>query len=258
MGAERFFNIKCRASGLTPDAAVVVATVRALKAHSGRHKVVAGRPLPEELLAENPDEVHIGGANLRKQIESIRLHGVSPVVAINAFPGDHASEHAAIAEIAAETGARSRSARTSPTAAAGRGSRGGSRGGRGRAVGFRFLYPDSATLREKIATIATHVYGAAGVDYDLAAARQLATYEANGYGHPPVCIAKTRPVAVVGRVAEGRADRGAAAGAGGAGLGRRGVHLPTLRRHAHDAGPGCHPRAHLVDIDADGNVVNPS
>src|SRR5919107_2291662 len=63
MGAERFFNIKCRASGLTPDAAVVVATVRALKAHSGKHKIVAGRPLPEALLAENPDEVHIGGAN---------------------------------------------------------------------------------------------------------------------------------------------------------------------------------------------------
>src|SRR4029078_526776 len=76
MGAERFFNIKCRASGLTPDAAVVVATVRALKAHSGQHKIVAGKALPEALLAENPDEVHIGGANLRKQIENIRLHGV--------------------------------------------------------------------------------------------------------------------------------------------------------------------------------------
>src|SRR5919112_908871 len=106
MGAERFFNIKCRASGLTPDAAVVVATVRALKAHSGKHKIVAGRPLPEALLAENPDEVHIGGANLRKQIENIRLHGVSPVVAINAFPGDHPSEHEAIRKIAAEAGAR--------------------------------------------------------------------------------------------------------------------------------------------------------
>src|SRR5436190_23705731 len=75
MGAERFFNIKCRASGLVPDAAVIVATVRALKVHSGRFKVVAGRPLPEELLRENPDEVHEGGANLRKQIENIRLHG---------------------------------------------------------------------------------------------------------------------------------------------------------------------------------------
>src|SRR5205823_14457306 len=79
MGAERFFNIKCRTSGLRPDAAVVVATVRALKAHSGKYKIVAGRPLPEDLLRENPDDVAAGAANLRKQIENIRLHGVSPV-----------------------------------------------------------------------------------------------------------------------------------------------------------------------------------
>ncbi len=106
IGAEKFFNIKCRTSGLRPDAAVVVATVRALKAHSGRHRVVAGRPLPPALLQENPEEVEIGGANLRKQIENVRLHGVSPVVAINAFPTDHPSEHAAIRRIAEEAGAR--------------------------------------------------------------------------------------------------------------------------------------------------------
>ncbi|MSY18534.1 MAG: formate--tetrahydrofolate ligase, partial [Actinobacteria bacterium] len=105
MGAERFFNIKCRASGLAPDAAVVVATVRALKAHSGNHKIVAGKALPENLLKENPDEVHIGGANLRKQLENIRIHGVTPVVAINAFPGDFDSEHRAIIEIAESMGA---------------------------------------------------------------------------------------------------------------------------------------------------------
>src|SRR5436309_3676648 len=105
MGAERFFNIKCRTSGLRPDAAVIVATVRALKAHSGTYKIVAGRPLPEDLLRENPDDVLAGAANLRKQIENIRLHGVSPVVAINAFPTDHASEHQMIRDIAAEMGA---------------------------------------------------------------------------------------------------------------------------------------------------------
>src|ERR687893_722692 len=88
MGAERFFNIKCRISGLEPDAAVIVATVRALKAHSGRHEVKAGKPLPEEMQKENPDDVYGGAANLKKQIENIRLHGVSPVVAINAFPTD--------------------------------------------------------------------------------------------------------------------------------------------------------------------------
>ena len=107
MGAERFFNIKCRVSGLSPDAAVLVATVRGLKAHSGKHTIVAGRPLPEALLAENPDEVHEGGANLRKQLENMRIHGCTPVVAINVFPDDHPADIRAIEEIAAEFGARS-------------------------------------------------------------------------------------------------------------------------------------------------------
>src|SRR2546423_10664882 len=98
MGAERFFNIKCRTSGLTPDAAVVVATVRALKVHSGKYRLVAGRPLPPEMLKENPDDGLAGAANLRKQGENIQIHGVTPVVAINAFPDDHASEHQAIRE----------------------------------------------------------------------------------------------------------------------------------------------------------------
>src|SRR6266704_3930074 len=100
MGAERFFNIKCRASGLTPDAAVVVTTVRALKAHAGRHHIVAGRPLPPTLIECNVADVELGAANLRKQIENVRLHGVTPVVAINAMPTDFPSEHAAIRELA--------------------------------------------------------------------------------------------------------------------------------------------------------------
>ena len=107
MGAERFFNIKCRVSGLVPDAAVVVTTVRALKAHSGKHRIIAGRPLPPALLEENPDEVRVGGANLRKQIENVLLHGVTPVVAINAFPGDFESEYAVIRGIADSMGVRS-------------------------------------------------------------------------------------------------------------------------------------------------------
>jgi len=91
MGAERFFNIKCRYSGIAPDAAVLVATVRGLKAHSGNHKIIAGKPLPEALLAANPEEVHQGGDNLRKQLENMQIHGVTPVVAINVFPGDPTS-----------------------------------------------------------------------------------------------------------------------------------------------------------------------
>ncbi|MFR9807045.1 formate--tetrahydrofolate ligase [Pseudonocardia sp. RS010] len=261
MGAERFFNIKCRASGLVPDAAVVVATVRALKAHSGRHRIAAGRPLPAALLAENPDEVHIGGANLRKQIENIRLHGVSPVVAINAFPGDHPSEHAAIAEIAREMGARV--AVCTHFTDGGRGA-----GELAEAVadaadepagadgGFRFLYPDSADLREKIETIATRVYGAEGVDYDRTASRQLDTYEANGYGHLPVCVAKTHlslssdpslrgaPTGWRLPVREVRASVGA------------GFIYPICGDMRTMPGLGATPAAHLVDIDREGNIVN--
>jgi len=192
MGAERFFNIKCRASGLTPDAAVVVATVRALKAHSGKYRIVAGKPLPPELLRENPDDVEAGAANLRKQIENIRVHGVPPVIAINAFPDDFDSEHEAIRRIADQMGARAAVCTHFAD------------GGRGAAAlaeavaeaadepsAFHFLYPDQASLTEKIETVATKVYGADGVDYSTQALRQLETYERAGFGHLPVCIAKT-------------------------------------------------------------------
>jgi formate--tetrahydrofolate ligase len=192
MGAERFFNIKCRTSGLRPDAAVVVATVRALKAHSGKHKIVAGKPLPGELLAENPDDVAAGAANLRKQIENIRLHGVPPVVAINAFPTDHPSEHQMIREIAAEQGARS--ALCTHFADGGRGAIELAEAVAEAAdepSNFTVLYPDSASLREKIATVATKVYGADGVEYSAQASAQLDTYERAGFGNLPVCIAKT-------------------------------------------------------------------
>ena len=192
MGAERFFNIKCRASGLRPDAAVVVATVRALKAHSGKYKIIAGRPLPADLLAENPDDVLAGAANLRKQIENVRLHGIPAVVAINAFPTDHPSEHEAIREAAAAAGARS--AVCTHFADGGRGA-----AELAEAVAeaadepseFRFLYPSEASLKEKIETIAARVYGAAGVEYSAQASKQLTTYEAAGFGTLPVCIAKT-------------------------------------------------------------------
>jgi formate--tetrahydrofolate ligase len=192
MGAERFFNIKCRVSGEAPDAAVLVATVRALKAHSGKFRIVAGKPLPEDLLKENPDDVHAGAANLRKQIENIRMHGVSPVVAINAFPGDFDSEHAVIREIAEEMGAR--------VAVSTHFSEGGAGAVElAEAVAeaaeepsqFQLLYPSSAPLREKIETIAKRVYGADGVSYSPTARRQLDRFERNGFGELPVCMAKT-------------------------------------------------------------------
>jgi len=256
MGAERFFNIKCRASGLTPDAAVVVATVRALKAHSGKHKIVAGKPLPEALFVENPDEVHVGGANLRKQIENIRLHGVSPVVAINAFPGDHPSEHAAIAEVAASMGARS--AVCTHFADGGAGATELAEAvaeAASEPSDFHFLYPDSASLREKIETVATRVYGADGVDYDLTAARQLDSYERNGFGSLPVCIAKTHlsissdsslkgaPTGWRLPVREVRASVGA------------GFIYPICGDMRTMPGLGTDPAAHHIDLDKNGEIV---
>ncbi|MEJ7742631.1 MAG: formate--tetrahydrofolate ligase [Nocardioidaceae bacterium] len=192
MGAERFFNIKCRTSGEAPDAAVVVATVRALKAHSGKYRIVAGRPLPDELFADNPDDVHAGAANLVKQIENVRIHGVSPVVAINAFPTDSPGEHAAIREVAEQAGARC--AVSTHFADGGRGAVELSEAVAEAAqepTQFRLLYPDEASLREKIETIATQIYGADGVDYSAAAARSLDTYEQAGFARMPICMAKT-------------------------------------------------------------------
>ncbi len=192
MGAERFFNIKCRASGEAPDAAVVVATVRALKAHSGKYRIVAGKPLPADLLAENPDDVHAGAANLIKQIENVRVHGVSPVVAVNSFATDHPSEHAAVREIAAAAGARC--AVSSHFTDGGRGAIELAEAVAEAAqepTEFQLLYPDAASLREKIETIASKVYGADGVDYSAAASRSLDTYEKAGFARMPICMAKT-------------------------------------------------------------------
>ena len=192
MGAERFFNIKCRNSGMAPDAAVLVATVRGLKAHSGNHRIVAGRPLPEAILAENPDEVHQGGDNLRKQIENIQLHGCTPVVAINVFPGDHQGDLKAISEIAEEYGVRA--ALTTHFADGGRGATELATAVSEAAQepsSFQVLYPDEMSLRDKIRTVAQKVYGADDIDVSPAASKQLDTYEKAGFGHLPVCIAKT-------------------------------------------------------------------
>ncbi len=193
MGAERFFNIKCRVSGEAPDAAVVVATVRALKAHSGHYRIVAGKPLPADLLAENPEDVRTGFANLAKQIENVRLHGVTPVVAINAFPTDHESEYAVIRELTAELGVRCAvSTHFTDGGAgadrAGRGSQGSSR--RAERV------PAPVPRRGEPARQDHHDRDPACTALTASTSRpsrsrQLDTYEAAGFGRLPICLAKT-------------------------------------------------------------------
>jgi formate--tetrahydrofolate ligase len=256
MGAERFFNIKCRVSGMVPDAAVLVATVRALKAHSGRYKVVAGKPLPPEMLEENPDDVRAGAANLAKQIENVTVHGVSPVVAINAFPTDHPSEHQVIRDIAESLGARVAVCTHFADGGAGAVDL-------ARAVveaceepnGFHLLYPDSASLKEKIEIVANTIYGAANVEYSELANEQLATYEANGFSHLPVCIAKTHlsisgdpklkgaPTGHTLTVREVRASVGA------------GFVYPICGEMRTMPGLGANPAALHIDIGPDGRIV---
>ncbi|MCB0998549.1 MAG: formate--tetrahydrofolate ligase [Acidimicrobiales bacterium] len=256
MGAERFFNIKCRASGMTPDAAVLVATVRALKAHSGKFKIVAGKPLPADLLAENPDDVRAGAANLIKQIENVKVHGVSPVVAINAFPGDFASEHQAIREIAESVGARVAVCTHF------------SDGGKGATelaeavvaacdepTEFRYCYEQDMSLKQKIESVATKIYGAAAVTYSPAADTQLARYERNGFGSLPVCIAKTHlsisadpklkgaPTGHTMNVREVRASVGA------------GFVYPICGDMTTMPGLGSAPAASIIDLDAHGEIV---
>ena len=256
MGAERFFNIKCRASGLTPDAAVLVATVRALKAHSGKYRIVAGKALPEDLLAENPDDVMAGAENLRKQVENVKAHGVTPVIAINAFPTDHPSEHEAIRRFGESLGARVAVCTHFADGGAG-------------AVelaeavieaceepsDFGFLYEDSDPLKTKIEKVATTIYGAARVDYTAAASRQLQNYEANGFGSLPVCIAKTHlsisgdpslkgaPTGHTLTVREARASVGA------------GFVYPICGDMSTMPGLASSPAAARIDIDDDGQIV---
>ena len=257
MGAEKFFNIKCRASGLKPDAALLVATVRALKMHSGRFTIVAGKPLPEGLKQEDLDAMAAGIGNLQKQIENVRLHGVPVVVAVNRFPGDTDAEIEFVRAAAVEAGALEAHVSTLFTD--------GGKGGEALAhalvkaaeqpSSFRFLYPSEASLKEKIETLATKVYGADGVDYEPLAEQQLAKFEECGYGHFPICMAKTqyslshdpalkgRPTGFRFKVRDARVAVGA------------GFVYPLAGEIMTMPGLGKVPGGARMDIDQDGNVV---
>ena len=195
MGFQKFIDIKCRLSGLRPAAAVIVATIRALKMHGGVGRVVAGKPLDPAIEEENPDGVERGCANLVQHIEIVRGYGLPAVVAINAFPGDKPSEIAVVKEAAIAAGASA--AVVSDHFA---------RGGAGAeelarevwavasdgAPHFRFLSREDASLEERITRIATRVYGADGVDLSGEASKALHEFERLGHGHMPVCMAKTQ------------------------------------------------------------------
>ncbi len=193
IGAEKFFDIKCRASGLRPNAAVLVVTVRALKAHTGKYKVVPGKPLDPGLISENVADVEAGAVNMVRHLENMRKFGVNPVVAINSFATDTDSEIQVIKEIALAAGATGVSV-----------ARHWAEGGEGatelaemvvdacdRPNDFRFLYPVDWPIKKKIETIAAEIYRADGVDYTPEADKQIESFEKNGFGGLPICMAKT-------------------------------------------------------------------
>jgi formate--tetrahydrofolate ligase len=257
IGAEKFFNIKCRYSGLKPDACVIVATIRALKSHSGKYKIAAGKALPPEMLENNVADVVAGGSNLRKQIENVKLHGVTPVVAINAFESDHDDEIEAVKRIAVEAGALGAAV-----------SRHWAEGGKGaielaemviaaadEPSDFKYLYELDQPIKAKIETIATKIYGAAGVEYTKNASDQIAAYESNGFGGLPICMAKTHlslshdptlkgaPTGFTLPIREVRASVGA------------GFIYPICGDMRTMPALPEHPAAERVDIDENGNVV---
>ncbi len=193
MGFEKFVDIKCRASGLRPDAVVVVASVRALKMHSGRFQVVAGKPLPAGLCEENLEALSAGLANLEAHLRNIRQTGIPAVVAINRFAGDTPAELALVRERALAAGAAG--AAISELWAH------GGEGGRvlaeavvaaaAKPSAFRFYYELDQPLRAKIEALCTGVYGAQAVSYSKTATSALERLEHLGYGKLPVCMAKT-------------------------------------------------------------------
>ncbi|MEW6517057.1 MAG: formate--tetrahydrofolate ligase [candidate division FCPU426 bacterium] len=193
-GCEKFMNIKCRYSGLRPDAVILTCTVRALKMHGGAFQVRPGKALDPDVVAKANDEALLKGCeNLEQHIAAVRLHGVPVVVAINRFATDQPQElelikrqalkYGAVAAVPSEVHAR------------------GGEGGRALAEAvvaaaqqpsaFKFLYPLEAPIKEKIETIAAKIYGADGVDYLPEAEKKIELYTRLGYDRLPICMAKT-------------------------------------------------------------------
>uniref|UniRef100_A0A7N8WSC8 formate--tetrahydrofolate ligase n=1 Tax=Mastacembelus armatus TaxID=205130 RepID=A0A7N8WSC8_9TELE len=194
IGMEKFFNIKCRASGLRPNVVVLVATVRALKMHGGGPNVSAGTPLPKEYIDENVDLV-AGGcySNLRKQIQIAHLFGMPVVVALNVFRTDTQAEIDLVCQIAKECGA-SDAVPCYHWAQGGRGSIELAQAVNEAAntpSNFQFLYHLEMPIVEKIRVIAQKVYGAEDIELSPEAKAKIDYYNQQGYGSLPICMAKT-------------------------------------------------------------------
>jgi formyltetrahydrofolate synthetase len=192
IGMEKFMDIKCRYSGLTPDVVVLVATVRALKMHGGGPKVVAGRPLDKAYTDENLELLNAGLPNLLRHIQNARGFGVPVVVAVNSFATDTEAEIETIRRAAIEAGAED-AVKCTHWAYGGKGTQALAEAvvkAAEKPKQFRFLYPLEASIKDKIEAIAKY-YGADGVDYEPEAERKIELYTRLGFDKLPICMAKT-------------------------------------------------------------------
>lgn len=193
MGAEKFMNIKCRYSGLKPDAVLLICSIRALKVHSGKYNIRPGRPIDAELLKENLEDLKAGLPNLEKQIENILVYNVPVVVAVNRFETDTDAEINLVKEYGMNAGAHAVTV-----------SEAWARGGEGslemaeaiidaaeQESGFEFLYDTEQKLEKKIEIIAKKIYGAGKIKYTKLAKKQIRHMTELGYGNLPICMAKT-------------------------------------------------------------------
>lgn len=257
LGMEKFMNIKCRQSGLRPDCVVITCTIRALKMHGGVGNIVAGKPLPEELVTENLPALEKGCANLAHHIKIAGYYGVPVVVAINRFTTDTDAEVDLIKQKAVDVGALGAYPITV-----------WSDGGEGavelanavveaceKTSDFKLLYDDNLSIKEKIETLATKVYNADGVRYEPLAEKKIKQFEEAGWGKLPICMAKTHlsishdpvmkgaPSGYIFPIRDIRASVGA------------GFLYPLAGAMRTMPGLGSKPAAHNVDIDEKGRII---
>ena len=257
IGMEKFFNIKCRTSGLVPDCVVLVGTIRALKMHGGGPKVTPGKPLPPEYVQENLELLEKGVCNLVRNIEIAKMFGVPVVVAINRFPDDTDAE-VELARKAAEDAGAEGAVMANHWAEGGKGATELAEAvvaACEKPVDFKLLYPDEMSIKDKIETVCKEIYGADGVTYEPLADKQIASYEKAGLSNLPLCMAKTHlslshdpklkgvPSGFTVPIREVRASAGA------------GFLLPLLGKMRTMPGLPSKPAFLAVDLDEDGQVV---
>lgn len=258
IGMEKFMNIKCRYSGLTPDAVIIVATVRALKYHSGKFDIKPGKKLPKKLIQEDIESIEQGIGNLAKQIENAKLFGVPVIVAINRFPTDTDKEVEYVKNRASELGAD----QSVISEVFAKGADGGidlatavvqviEKGDKN----FKLLYDEKEGIKDKISKIAQNIYGANSVKYTEEADKSIELIEQNGMDKLPICMAKThlslsddptkvgRPTNFDITVREVKVSAGA------------GFIVAMLGKMRLMPGLSSHPNAQIIDIDEDGNIV---